>query len=115
VGDRVNLFQLPAMLSAGEVAEELWAGRGVLIEKIVSQGHSSPPGFWYDQTRDEWVALIQGRARLAWENGRTLDMEAGNYLFIPAHERHRVEWTSQDPPCIWLAVHGQLTGPEPEV
>lgn len=32
------------------------------IERIVSNGHASPPGFWYDQPDDEWVMLAAGAA-----------------------------------------------------
>lgn len=104
----MNLFKLPNPLPDEELFEAFIPDRGVLIERIVSSGQASPEGFWYDQDRDEWVVLIQGQAKLAWENGRTLEMKAGDWVFIPAHERHRVEWTSRNPPCIWLAVHGKL-------
>jgi len=32
-------------------------------------------------------------------------MGAGDHLFIPAHTRHRVLATSEEPRCLWLAVH----------
>lgn len=76
------------------------------LERIISIGHATPFGEWYDQDSDEWVALLQGQAglRFAGEDGeRTLT--AGDYLWIPAHCRHRVEWTSRKPPAIWLALH----------
>ena len=114
---RQNLFELPpdlaAALGAGdEIREEhmeaLLPDHGVLIERIISTGQASPQDFWYDQERDEWVVLIQGEARLAYPDGRMVGLKAGDWLFIPAHERHRVDWTSKEPPCIWLAVHGRL-------
>lgn len=105
----MNLFQLPTQLPGVELIEALIPDRGILIERIISRGQTTPPGVWYDQERDEWVVLLQGRARLAWENGQELTLEAGDWAFIPAHERHRVEYTSVQPPCIWLAVHGRLT------
>ncbi len=104
----MNLFDLPKPLPDKEIFEPLIPDNGILIERILSSGQSSPEGQWYDQERDEWVVLIQGQAKLVWEDGRELEMESGDWLFIPAHERHRVEWTSEDPPCIWLAVHGKL-------
>jgi len=104
----MNLFQLPAVMPEEELFESLIPDKGVLIERIVSTGQASPPGFWYDQERDEWVVLLQGQARLAWETGKVLEMKLGDWVFIPAHERHRVEYTSKEPPCIWLAVHGKL-------
>jgi cupin 2 domain-containing protein len=29
----------------------------------------------------------------------------GSTVHLPAHLRHRVEWTSSAPPAVWLAVH----------
>jgi cupin 2 domain-containing protein len=78
----------------------------VRIERIVSTGQASPPGFWYDQPDDEFVVLLTGGARLRFEDGEvTLDMKPGDWVEIPAHVRHRVESTQADPPTVWLAVH----------
>ena len=80
------------------------------IERIVSTGQASPPGFWYDQPDDEFVVLLAGAARLCFEDGDvTLDMKAGDWVEIPAHVRHRVERTQADPPTVWLAVHRRTT------
>jgi len=105
----LNLFTLPSLPLAEEFFETILSGRNIRVERIISTGQTSPPGFWYDQNNDEWVALLQGEARLAWPDGRTQTLRAGDWLFIPAHERHRVEWTSQESACIWLAIHGSLT------
>lgn len=104
----MNIFRLPQELPPEELLEALIPDRGVLIERIISSGQATPEGEWYDQERDEWVVLLQGRAELGWEDGRRQELAAGDWLLIPAHDRHRVLWTSQHPPCIWLAVHGQL-------
>lgn len=105
-----NLWRLPEELADGaERSEVLVQGRGALIERIVSRGHRTPDGVWYDQPRDEWVVLLQGAARLAYADGTTRDLRAGDWLLLPAHCRHRVEQTSREPPCIWLAVHAALT------
>jgi cupin 2 domain-containing protein len=77
----------------------------ILIEKIISTGQKTPEGQWYDQDRDEWVILLQGQATLAYEDGTIIELLPGDYLHIKAHQKHRVEATSIDPPCIWLAVH----------
>ena len=91
---------------AEEQVERLIDGPGVRIERIVSTGQASPPGFWYDQPDDEFVVLLAGSARLRFEtDGLTLDLEPGDWVEIPAHVRHRVEWTQADPPTVWLAVH----------
>ena len=103
-----NLLKLPETLPQEELLEPLIPDRGILIERIVSSGQSTPEGEWYDQERDEWVVLLQGEATLAYEDGRMRHLSSGDYVFIPAHEKHRVEHTNTHPPCIWLAVHGKL-------
>ncbi|HMB15984.1 MAG TPA: cupin domain-containing protein [Pelovirga sp.] len=77
----------------------------IRIERIVSRGHVSPPGFWYDQQQDEFVLLLQGQAELELlEPKEQLCLQAGDYLHIPARRQHRVVRTSSDMNCIWLAV-----------
>lgn len=90
---------------AQEQFSEIVAAPGVRVERIVSIGHTTPDGEWYDQDRDEWVMVVQGAARLAFEDGRELTMGRGDHVLIPAHCRHRVAWTSPDEPTVWLAVH----------
>ncbi len=98
------LANLPPKLSAEQV-DVLVNQRGVRIQRIVSTGHCSPAGFWYDQSQDEWVVLLRGKARLVFENAEAaVDLVPGDHLLIPAHRRHRVDWTSRDEPCVWLAV-----------
>jgi cupin 2 domain-containing protein len=98
-----NLFaNLPAR-SDSEFLETLLEAGATRIERIVSHGHASPEGFWYDQEQGEWVALFQGAARLRFED-EVADLRPGDCINIPAHRRHRVEWTSPDEPTIWLAV-----------
>jgi len=106
--DKPNLFSLPDPLPERERFESLIPDRGVLIERIISAGHATPADEWYDQERDEWVALLQGRAELEFDDGRKLRMSAGDHVLISTHEKHRVSWTSKNPPCIWLAVHGKF-------
>jgi len=77
----------------------------VRIERIVSRGHTTPEGQWYDQDADEWVALLQGEASIAYADGTTAKLAAGDWICLPAHCRHRVASTSSEPPAIWLAVH----------
>lgn len=101
----MNIFKLPAELPAEELFETLWQNNNVTIERIISTGQQSPPDFWYRQEQDEWVILLQGEASLGYEDGGVVELGAGDYLYIPAGLAHRVEKTSQAPPCIWLAVH----------
>ena len=98
-----NLYQdLPTSLPA-ELVETLASNAMVRIERIVSTGHVSDEGFWYDQPEHEWVVVLQGAARVEFEQ-ETLDLTPGDYVLIPAHRRHRVAWTSPDEPTVWLAV-----------
>ena len=101
-----SLFSIPADVPGpGEFSEILLRGGEVVIERIISHGHTTPPGTWFDQDKDEWVALLQGEAHLTFSDGSGLEMRAGDSTLIPAHRRHRVDRTTTDPPCIWLALH----------
>ncbi len=93
-----------------ELIQTLLEAAGVRIERIVSQGHTSPEGFWYDQDQHEWVVVLQGAARLRFEDG-AIDMKPGDCLNIPAHKKHRVDWTTPAEPTIWLAVHYGVSTP----
>lgn len=96
----------PPRRTSGEIFDELVSTSKVTIERIVSDGHSSPEGFWYDQPRDEWVMVLQGSAGLLVEgNAEAVKLTAGDWLVIPAHKKHRVEWTDSSEQTIWLAVH----------
>ncbi|ALO46872.1 cupin domain-containing protein [Pseudohongiella spirulinae] len=77
---------------------------GIRIERIVSRGHTSPAKGWYDQDEHEWVMLVQGAAVLGFEQGGDVRLEAGDYINIPAHCRHKVSWTDPDQLTVWLAV-----------
>jgi len=103
--ERTNVFDnIPAELPE-ELMTILATGNGVTIERIVSKGHASPEGFWYDQETHEWVLVVKGEARLRFEGEEEIPLRAGDHLFIPAHARHRVEWTPEDQETIWVAVH----------
>ena len=100
---RPNLFgNLPQQLPE-ELVTTLLDVSGVRIERIVSHGHASPEGFWYDQDQHEWVVVLNGAARLRFGD-EIVEMKPGDFLNIPAHKKHRVEWTTPDEPTIWLAV-----------
>lgn len=101
-----NLFAEVAADRSEEVITEILARPGVRIERIVSTGQASPSGLWYDQPWDEWVAVLVGAARLRFESEpEDRYLGPGDHVFIPAHARHRVEWTNADPPTMWLAIH----------
>lgn len=101
----MNIFNhLPAQKLNDELFETLSSGRGFKIERIISTGQVTPRGQWYDQEGDEWVILLQGKAKLEFEDGE-LALSVGDYVWIPAHQKHRVSWTDPDQVCVWLAVH----------
>jgi len=99
------LTDLPGSADQEQIIE-LLARPGVRIERIVSQGHASPPGFWYDQPQGEWVLILQGTAGLRFEDEPAARvLKAGDFVDIAAHRRHRVDWTHAEVPTVWLAVH----------
>jgi len=91
--------------AAGEVFTRLLDRPGVRIERIVSQGQTTPEEAPYDQDHDEWVLLLAGAARLWLDGADERALQPGDVALIPAHVRHRVTWTAPDQPTVWLAVH----------
>jgi cupin 2 domain-containing protein len=110
-----NLFAgLPAKADA-ELLSDLLKRPGVRIERIVSTGQASPSDFWYDQDWDEWVVVLAGSAGLVIEGKAEMTLGPGDYVFLPAHTRHRVTWTDAGRPTVWLAVHiGEADGTSAE-
>ena len=101
-----NLFSEIPLTLQEEFFQTLAESGSVRIERIVSDGHASPPGEWYDQNRDEWVMLVSGSATLLFETNATLvTMLPGDHVMIPAGCRHRVERTDVTQKTVWLAVH----------
>ena len=89
-----------------ELIEALAETAAVRVERIVSTGQASPPGFWYDQDRPELVVVLVGRAGLRFADERRVRrLGPGDWVDIPAHARHRVEWTDAAGPTVWLAIH----------
>jgi cupin 2 domain-containing protein len=98
-----NLLKNLPVDVAEEVAETILSSDSVRIERIVSNGQSSPEGFWYDQDEHEWVLILRGRAGLRFEEeADARELQCGDCLQIPARARHRVEWTDSE--TIWLCV-----------
>lgn len=104
--DNSNIFKnIPDQLPE-ELMECIFKRNNIQIERIISKGHITPAGQWYDQEWDEWVILLQGQATILYEkDNQSFDLNAGDYLLIPSHARHRVEWTPPGLNTIWLAVH----------
>ena len=104
--DCMNLFQPPSMASADEVAEELLRGGEFRLERIFSTGQTTPSGQWCDQSDHEWVVLLSGGAKIVFEaEAEPVCLTPGDWINIPAHRRHRVEWTDPNQETVWLALH----------
>ena len=101
------LTDLPSKMPE-EIVNVLAESAMVRIERIVSHGHSSPEGFWYDQDQPEWCLVLQGAARLVFQGREApLSLKRGDCVNIAAHQKHRVEWTTDAEPTVWLCVHYQ--------
>jgi len=106
MAEMANIFDELPDATKGEVIEKLasFGQEAVRIERIISGGHASAEGFWYEQQEDEWVMLIRGEARLLIEGkDDALEMVAGDHINLPAKLEHRVDSVSDD--AIWIAVH----------
>lgn len=103
--DVENVFSsIPADIPR-EVFQDILIADRLKIERIVSRGHVSPEGFWYDQDQNEWVILLKGSAGLRFEGKDDIrELVPGDYVNIPAHVKHRVEWTDPDTETVWIAV-----------
>ncbi len=88
-----------------EIFELLVQGENVKIERIISNGHTSPGTGWYDQEQNEWVLVLKGNAGILFENGQVIDLNEGDYLNISSHQKHKVIRTSATTETIWLAIH----------
>ena len=109
-----NLYADLDLAASEEVVTILHAAPGLRVERIVSTGQASPPGFHYDQPHAEWVAVLAGSAALRFaDEAAPRTLSAGDSVLIEPHRRHRVERT--DSPTIWLAIHfGPEVGAEPQ-
>ena len=100
-----NIFEsIPDDLTE-EIFEPILHAKNIKIERIISNGHTSPGTGWYDQEHNEWVMVLKGDAIIAFEDKKEIRLNEGSYLNIAAHTKHQVSWTSQDTETIWLAIH----------
>jgi len=101
-----NIFALVPPATPHEQLTALLTTTNMRLERIVSHAHASPEGFWYDQEWAEWVIVLKGSAGLLFEGESAPHvLQAGDYVDIPAHARHRVAWTDAREPTVWLALH----------
>ena len=100
----VNVFDVILQDTASEITECLMSKDGIRIERIVSNGQSSADDFWYDQEEHEWVLVLSGYGVIEFEGGSKTRLNAGDYVNIAAHKKHRVAKTAPDGETIWLAI-----------
>ncbi len=99
-----RLSPVPSKEFPEEFIKEIFSTNTFRIEQIVSKGHYSPKGFWYDQQENEWVLLVKGAGELEFEDGEIIQLGVGDYINIPAHKKHRVSWTDPKEETVWLAI-----------
>jgi cupin 2 domain-containing protein len=101
-----NLYGDLATTPGDERLDTLLRQRGAHLIRIVSSGQATPPDQWYDQDEDEWVVVLRGAARVRIEGeAAPRELGPGAWLLLPAHCRHRVDWTDPATPTVWLALH----------
>ena len=100
-----NIFELIPSDLKNEIFEDILSSDKLKIQRIISDGHSSPKTGWYDQDDNEWVILLKGEAILSFEKSDDVRLKSGDYINILAHTKHKVSWTTPDRETIWLAVH----------
>ena len=105
-----NLFQnIPENLP-DEVFETIIKTEDVQIERIISYGHITEKTKWYEQSKNEWVVVLKGKATIQFKNDTLHTLNEGDYLNIPAHIKHRVEWTEKTTkPSGWQYITNYLS------
>ncbi|WP_121628419.1 cupin domain-containing protein [Poseidonibacter antarcticus] len=98
-----NIFENIIIDKKQEQFFELIKNDNIRIEKIVSNGQSSPINFWYEQKENEFVLILKGNAILEYEHKEVI-LKEGDFINIPAFTKHRVKYTNQMQPTIWLAI-----------
>ncbi|NNJ92373.1 MAG: cupin domain-containing protein [Gammaproteobacteria bacterium] len=99
-----NIFSSVPTNFDTEVFQDLFNHGNLRIERIISKGHISPESGWYDQDQNEWVIVLQGAGTIQFKDGSEITLNSGDYLNIPAHQKHKVVWTEPKAVTIWLAV-----------
>ena len=101
--EKYNVFEELPIDKSEERFFEIFKNETIKIEKIVSNGQTSPDNFWYEQEQNEFVLLLEGFAILEFED-KEIELKKGDCINIKAFEKHRVKLTSLDESTIWFAV-----------
>ncbi|MGG7047701.1 MULTISPECIES: hypothetical protein [unclassified Campylobacter] len=115
-----NIFEDLNFSPQNELVCDVFRGKNFRIERMLSYGQTTN---WQEQDEDEWVCVIDGKARILFEGelgkqtalcflnlqDKTVKeksieilLQKGDTLFIPAGAKHRVSYTSKG--CFWLCV-----------
>lgn len=100
----MNIFDLPQFSLTHELTTVLAENKNVRIERIIGSVSTGQVSDWYDQEESEFVILLEGDAKIEFENDRIVGLSRGDTLLIKPHEKHRVCYTSNEPICVWLCV-----------
>jgi cupin 2 domain-containing protein len=100
-----NIFKTNPEKPNEEIFEIILNNKNLKLERIITNGQTTPPGEWYNQENDEWVVLIQGSALILFENEKFIILNKGDHILIPKNCKHRVQWVDSNQECIWLALH----------
>jgi cupin 2 domain-containing protein len=100
-----NLFENLPALAKEEEFTELLVRPNIRIERIVSNGQSTPDDAPFKQDHDEWILLLRGAASLWIDGDGERDLYPGDHMLIPARCTHRVTKTARNEPTVWLAIH----------
>jgi Uncharacterized conserved protein, contains double-stranded beta-helix domain len=96
-----NIYKIEKLPMVEELVTVLKKDKNIRIERIISAGQVSD---WYDQSEEEYVILLEGRATVLYADNTSITLKKGDTLFIPAHKKHKISYTSESPACIWLCI-----------
>lgn len=101
--EKYNIYEKVQIDKTEETFFEIFKNDKIKVEKIVSNGQSSPLNFWYEQKENEYILLLEGFAILEFGDFE-VELKKGDCLNINSMQKHRVKFTSQEEPTIWFAV-----------
>jgi len=100
-----NLYNIEGLeiISGKEIFEDILTTRTFRVERIIST-NNCPSQDWMVQDWSELVFLLKGDATLEFADNSIIEMQEGDYCFIPKQLAHRVLKTNNSQ-TIWLAIH----------
>ena len=77
-----NIFESMPANPDEEVVDLIAQNENAKIERIISRGQTSPVSGWYDQEKDEWVLVLKGEAIISFDNGKEVNLKAGDHIKV---------------------------------